>query len=99
MTSHPSRRAFFKHTAVGTALLGLGDLGFISRLPNVSAAEAKIKPDMVRFSSDIEPLVRVLEETSRERLLEEIGARIRNGLSYREILTALLLAGVRNIQA
>jgi len=53
---------------------------------------------MVRFSSNIEPLVRVLEETSRERLLEEIGARIRNGLSYRELLTALLLAGVRNIQ-
>src|SRR3954468_8217243 len=61
MTSYPSRRSFLKHTAAGTALLGLGDLGFISRLPDVSAAEAKLKPEMMRFSSNIEPLVRVLE--------------------------------------
>jgi hypothetical protein len=46
----------------------------------------------------MEPLVRFLEETPRERLLEEVGVRIRKGLTYREILGALLLAGVRNIQ-
>ena len=39
-----------------------------------------------------------LEETPRERLLEEVAARIKRGLSYRELLAALLLAGVRNIQ-
>src|SRR5437867_1405946 len=53
---------------------------------------------MVRFHPDIEPLVRFLEETPRERLLEEIAARIHRGLTYRELLAALLLAGVRNIQ-
>src|SRR5207247_7666132 len=47
---------------------------------------------------DIEPLVRLLEETPRSRLLEEVSVRIRRGLSYRELLAALLLAGVRNIQ-
>src|SRR5262249_39320556 len=31
-------------------------------------------------------------------LLEEVAARIKRGLSYRELLAALLLAGVRNIQ-
>jgi hypothetical protein len=31
-------------------------------------------------------------------LLEEIAARIRRGLSYREVLSALLLAGIRNVQ-
>src|SRR5439155_9389699 len=29
---------------------------------------------------------------------EEVGARVRKGLSYREVLAALLLAGVRNVQ-
>ena len=30
--------------------------------------------------------------------LEEVGDRIKRGLSYRELLAALLLAGVRNVQ-
>ncbi len=42
--------------------------------------------------------MRLLEETPRERLLEEVAARIKRGLSYGELLAALLLAGVRNIQ-
>jgi len=41
------------------------------------------------------PLVRLLEDTPRARVLEEVGARLRRGLSYRELLAALLLAGVR----
>src|SRR5437667_3317818 len=98
MNAATTRRHFLK-TAAGTgALLGLGDLGFLSRLRPVSAAEAKLEPDIVRFNPDIEPLVRFLEDTPRERLLEEVAARIKRGLSYRDLLAALLLAGVRNIQ-
>src|SRR5947207_12648192 len=93
-----SRRQFLWTSAATTACLGLGDLGFISSLPRVSAAEAAMPPRAVRFSPEIEPLVRLLEDTPRERLLEEVAARIRRGMSYREVLTALLLAGVRNIQ-
>jgi hypothetical protein len=48
--------------------------------------------------SDIEPLVRFLEQTPRDKLLEEIASRIRRGLTYREVIAALMLAGVRNIQ-
>src|SRR6185503_2353226 len=32
------------------------------------------------------------------QLLEEVGSKIKRGLSYRDLLTALLLAGVRSIQ-
>ncbi|MGI8782871.1 MAG: hypothetical protein ACR2L2_04365 [Acidobacteriota bacterium] len=42
--------------------------------------------------------MRLLEETPRQRLLEEVAARIKRGLSYDELLAALLLAGVRNIE-
>src|SRR2546429_4489436 len=98
MNASATRRRFVK-TAIGAGtLLGLGDLGFLARLRPVSAAEANLNPDIVRFNPEIEPLVRFLEDTPRERLLEETGARIKRGLSYGELVAALLLAGVRNIQ-
>ncbi len=93
-----SRRGFLKTTATSGALLGLGDLSFLSQLPGVSRADAQLNPKSVRLQPEIEPLVRLLEETPRERLLEEVARRIKQGLQYREVLAALLLAGVRNIQ-
>ena len=94
-----SRRGFVRGAIATTgALAGLGDFGFLSRLERLSAAETKLPSGAVQFRPEIEPLVRVLETTPRENLLEEIGARIRRGLAYRDVLTALLLAGIRNVQ-
>lgn len=93
-----ARRQFLKSACGTIAALGLADIDFLSRLSPVSAAEATLDSTKVRFRPEIEPLVRLIEDTSREKLLEEIGAKIRRGLSYQEVLTALLLAGVRNIQ-
>ena len=52
-----SRRSLLKTTATTGAMLGLGDLGFLSRLGAVSAAEAKLDPNVVRLDPAIEPLV------------------------------------------
>src|SRR5438309_101651 len=98
MIDLPTRRHFLKTAAVAGATAVLGDLSFLRCLPCVAAEEATVDSKMVRFHPDIEPLVRFLEETPRERLLEEVAARIHHGLTYRELLAALLLAGVRNIQ-
>src|SRR5262245_34683352 len=98
MNLPPSRRDLLKTTATTGALLGVGYLSFLSRLPGVSRAEARLDDKSIRFHPEIEPLVRLLEETPRERLLEEVAARIKRGLNYKELLAALLLAGVRNIQ-
>src|ERR1051326_5167362 len=98
MLSYPTRRRFLKSAAVASTALGFGDLSFLSRLPRISAAEAQLDPKIVRFHPDIERLVRFLEDTPREKLLEEVGARIRRGLSYRELFASVLLAGFRNIQ-
>ncbi len=93
------KRRTFLRTAVGVgSLASLGDLGFLAQLPSVSAAEAKAEPKLVRLHAEIEPLVRLLENTSREKVLEEVASRIKRGTTYREVLAALLLAGVRNIQ-
>src|SRR5438876_11268699 len=92
------RRAFLKLCASAAGLASFGDFGFLSRLPRVSAAEAKLPAQLVRLHPEIEPLVRLFEDTPRERVLEEVAARIKQGTTYREIVAALLLAGVRNIQ-
>jgi hypothetical protein len=92
------RRSFIKIAATSGALAGLGDFGFLSRLPSVSGAEATLDPRLVQLHPEIEPLVRLLEDTPRDRVLEEVAARIKRGVTYREIIAALMLAGVRNIQ-
>lgn len=97
MAAAISRRRFVQGT-VGGALAGLGDFSFLSQLQPLSAADTQLPSKAVQYRPDIEPLVRLLETTSRDKLLEEIGGRIRRGLSYRDVLTALLLAGVRNVR-
>ena len=96
MFSHHDRRDFLRVASAG-AIAGLGDLAFLSQLRPVTAEETKLDPKLVRLGSEIEPLVQLVEETPRQKLLEEIGARIKKGLSYREVLATLLLAGVRNV--
>jgi hypothetical protein len=91
-----TRRNFMANTAKIGALAGLGDFAFLRSLAPVSAAEAK--PVKVQLNPDIEPLVRLIEDTQREDLLDVVAARIRRGTSYQQFLTALLLAGVRSIQ-
>jgi hypothetical protein len=88
------RRQFLQTTLTGTA--AAAGLDFLARLQPLSAAE--VRPGPVRLRPEIEPLVRLLEDTPRNKVLEEVAIRVRNGLSYRELLSALLLAGVRNIQ-
>ncbi|ETX06489.1 hypothetical protein [Candidatus Entotheonella palauensis] len=84
---YPSRRQFLKMLSLsGTLCVPL----------RTSAATQP--PQGVQFRAEIEPLVRILEETPRERLLEDIGLRVRQGLNYHQLLAALLLAGVRNVQ-
>ena len=82
MTLHANRRQFLRTAAA----IGIADLGILGQLPSVSADEAKIDPKVVRLDPEIEPLVRLLEETPRDRVLEEVAARIKKGTSYRKCL-------------
>ncbi|MFO0850875.1 MAG: hypothetical protein U0871_20305 [Gemmataceae bacterium] len=82
----PDRRSFLASSAV--TLAGLRP---------VSAAEAALDPAVVRLDAGIEPFVRLLEETPRDRVVEEVADRIKKGAGYRDVLAALFLAGVRNV--
>jgi hypothetical protein len=98
MSQFTNRRRFLQAAAWGGALGAAADWGFLGLLPRVSAAEANLAPGVVPLGDEIEPLVRLIEDTPRNRLLEQVAERIRHGASYREVLAALLLAGVRNVQ-
>src|SRR5437879_10739350 len=98
MSSAWNRREFVTNAARAGVIAGLGDFAFLRGLPPVSADEVNRTRNMVRLSADIEPLVRLLEDTPRERLLDQVAERVRNGTSYQELLTAVMLAGVRGIQ-
>ncbi|MEX2140559.1 MAG: hypothetical protein WD894_14950 [Pirellulales bacterium] len=98
MKTFITRRSALKSAGIAGAAFGLNGLGFLSQLQPLSAAETKLPDGSVQFHPEIEPLVRLLEETPRDRILEEVAGRIKRGTSYREILAALFLAGIRNVQ-
>src|SRR6059058_4349244 len=98
MSSPVNRRDFLARSAALGAAANLGDFGFLRNLPPLSAAEVQVQPAVVQLNADIEPLVRVIEETPRNRLLEVAAERIRGGTSYQQMLSALMLAGVRSIK-
>jgi len=98
MSQKSTRRRFLGTAAACGAGIGLQELGFLTRLPPVSAADAKLDANLVRVDNGIDPLVQLLEQTPRDQLLEAVAGKVRSGTSYREVLAALLLAGVRNVQ-
>jgi hypothetical protein len=52
-------------------------------------------PKKIRFGPDLEPIVRLIEETPRERCVRVFVEQLRRGLSYRRFLAASLYAGIR----
>lgn len=86
-----TRRRFLQRVG-GTASLGLVD---VSWLRGLAAIGAEPPPDRVQFGPEIEPLVRLIEETPRERCVEVFIDQLRRGLPYRRFLAATLFACVR----
>jgi hypothetical protein len=82
--------------------LGLGaELGpweSLRMITPVRAADARLEPEMVVFRPEIEPTVRLIEETPRERIIEAGIIELKKGLSYKNLLAGLFLAGIRNIK-
>jgi hypothetical protein len=76
----------------------LGPWASVRTITPLRADDTRIKPEMVRFRPEIEPVVRLLEETPRERALEVAIAQLKKGMSYKNLLAGLFLAGIRNIK-
>jgi hypothetical protein len=59
-------------------------------------ARADVAP-LIAYRAEIEPLVRLIENTAREKCVDMLAAQLRAGVPYRRFLAALYLAGVRNV--
>ena len=85
--------------SIGGSLAGSASaLSRLGAMVPALAGEEPVTPDMVRFGPDMEPVVRWIESTPRERILEAAVDALRSGLSYRRFLGGLFLAGIRNIK-
>jgi hypothetical protein len=83
-------------TAVTTgAAFGLADFAALWPLGPANADEAKVTPDLVRFCPEIEPVVRLIEETPEDTCVAAMVEQLRKGLPYRHFLAALYLAAIR----
>jgi hypothetical protein len=98
MASPLNRRQFVGRALSAGALAGLTDLAFLRDLPPVSADEARIRPATVLLSPEMEPLVRLIEDTPRPKVLEAVAEKVREGTGYQQLLGAVFLAGVRGIK-
>ncbi len=97
MSARSHRRRFLQSaSALG---LGVGLAGSALRAVTPTRAEdLKVGPDAVRFRPEIEPVVRWIEETPRDRIFDVALEQLKAGLSYRDLLAGVFLAAIRNVQ-
>lgn len=92
------RRRFVTRSLQAGAIAALGDFSFLHGLPAPAADNDKTARRLVPLHAEIEPLVRLIEDTQRGQLMENIIAEVHKGTSYEQLLSAVFLAGVRGIQ-
>src|SRR5262245_23743023 len=95
MPRRPNRRHFLQTAATAGTALGLGEWAALGPLGPAGADEARVTPDLLRFGPDIEPVVRLIEETPRGNCIAMMIEQLRGGLPYRGFLAALYLANIR----
>src|SRR5207248_616822 len=79
-----------------TTSLGLAG---VPTLGGLAAFAAERPPDKVRFGPDIEPIVRLIEETPRNKCVAVFIEQLRRGLPYRRFLAAAFFAGIRKLHS
>jgi hypothetical protein len=95
MARQQTRRHFLQTAAAAGAAFSVGDFAALWPLAPANADEAKVTPDLVRFSPEIEPTVRLIEQTPDDKVVAVMVEQLKNGLPYRHFLAALYLAAIR----
>src|SRR6516164_990893 len=92
-----TRRRFLKLSA-GSAALGLTDLTTFAGLRAFADEKAPV-PATVRFGPEIEPIVRLIEETPRADCVRILIEQLQKGLPYRRLLAGVFFAGIRRLNS
>jgi hypothetical protein len=90
-----NRRSFLKGSTTAAGLLGLGGRGTLATSAAASVPAAPAIPELIPVHADIEPIVRLIRDTPRERIVAVMIEQVRQGLSYRHFLAANFLAAIR----
>jgi hypothetical protein len=80
-----------------TSAGALRSLGVLTAPMSVPGSYAQVTPEIATFAPEMEPLVALIERTPREKCAEMVVAQLNGGVSYRELMAALFLAGIRNV--
>src|ERR1700677_1909401 len=92
------RRGFLQSASALGLGAGLGDWARLGTITPAEGSAMAVGPEAVQFRPEIEPVVRWIEETPRERILDVAVGQLKDGLPYRDLLAGLFLAGIRNIK-
>lgn len=87
-----NRRQFLRTTSVGGAAMSGLLPGFVAR------ADKAPKANTIRYDADLEPIVRLIEDTPREKCMEAVAEQVRGGLSYDRLLSAVFFAALRKVK-
>lgn len=102
MSLELNRRTFFGTSAAASLaiseLTAWNSATCLAELQPVVDSQLRPAADAVAFRPEIEWLVRLIEDSPRENLLGVIASRVKDGLDYQQLLAALFLAGIRNVQ-
>lgn len=91
------RRDFLKGLGGSVISGSLGWQALQSLVPS-RAEELQVTPNVVRFRPEMEQIVHWIETTPRDQILQFAIERLKDGLSYRQFVGGLFLAGIRNIK-
>ncbi|MGQ0613945.1 MAG: hypothetical protein ACT4PV_09440 [Planctomycetaceae bacterium] len=95
MSYKPTRRHFLGSAANVGVAISMGNWAGLSGISPANAQEAAVTPELVRYSAEIEPIVKLIADTPRDKCVEVMMGQLRKGLSYRHFLAALYLATFR----
>jgi hypothetical protein len=92
-----ARRDFLR--SLGGSVVS-GSLGWqsLQSLVPAHADELQVTPDIVRYRPEMEEIVKWIEQTPRDQILQKTVQRLKDGMSYRHLVGGLFLAGIRSIK-
>ena len=78
------------------AAVGIGSLHGLLPFSPLTAAETAVTPDLVQLRPEILPLVKLIENTPREKCVEMLAGQLKKGVPFRELMAAAFLHAMRH---
>jgi hypothetical protein len=91
-----NRRGFLATSAAAAAVPLLPDLGFIAPISRAAASDTRMGPNQIRHSPSVGLLINLIQTTPRDKCVPVFIEQLQAGLSYQDLLSALLLATIEH---